>query len=66
MLTYKHTSTNQVHTQSLTLLSSIILANVIMASPSFSESLSYALSSLQLSHLSLKVEQRSSMEAIYE
>ena len=34
--------------------------------PSFSESLTYALSSLKLSHLSLKSEQRSSMAAIYD
>ena len=34
--------------------------------PAFSESLSYALSSLQMSHLSVKLEQRSSMEVIYD
>ena len=34
--------------------------------PSFSESLVYALSSLKMSHLTLKPEQRSSMEAIYD
>ena len=33
---------------------------------SFSESLSFALSSLQMSHVSLKPEQRSSMKAIYD
>ena len=34
--------------------------------PSFSESLVYALSSLKMSHLSLKPEQQYSMEAIYD
>ena len=34
--------------------------------PSFLESLVYALSSLKMSHLSLKPEQRPSMEAIYD
>ena len=43
-----------------------IMASTTFRGSTFSDAVSYALKQLQMSHVSLKPEQRSSMEAIYD
>ena len=42
------------------------MASTTFQGSTFSDAVSYALKQLQMSHVSLKPEQRSSMEAIYD